>query len=197
MKRASSMKKTSSPETGYFWPALLFLLTLLLYAVLVMPRVLSLADQPLVLNTSESLARGLYLGEPGVAAIRRGLLYQLRVDYPVWVHEKTKIRPGERLLKQVVGLPGDRIDVGENGRIEICSPKAGCLRMSAPAETSSLGYALRAAELPAVIPAGHLFVYGPNSPRSLDSRLLGLVPVTAVVRQIKPLWVEKIQAPRP
>jgi signal peptidase I len=83
------------------------------------------------------------------------------------------------IVKRVVGLPGDTVEVfGDmaliNGKPE--TPHADLVR----SETPHIA--------PQTVPPGTVFVMGDNRPVSLDSRYIGPLPLTAVVGRVAAIF---------
>lgn len=78
----------------------------------------------------------------------------------------------ERLVKRVIGLPGEVIDI-RNGHVYINDVKLD--EPYAKGETYAGALAV-----PLTIPEGHLFVLGDNRENSLDSRSLGPIVQTSI-----------------
>ena len=77
-----------------------------------------------------------------------------------------------RLIKRVVALPGDRVEIiGDsayvNGELSAAAPRA-----IVGSESYRLG--------PMTVPGDSVYVLGDNRPVSLDSRYLGFIPVSSI-----------------
>jgi signal peptidase I len=84
------------------------------------------------------------------------------------------------IVKRVVGLPGDTIEVfgdraAVNGKPE-ATPHTGIVKSDQPHIA------------PQVVPAGNVFVMGDNRPVSLDSRYIGPLPLTAAHGRVAAIW---------
>ncbi|WP_028317279.1 conjugative transfer signal peptidase TraF [Desulfobulbus elongatus] len=87
------------------------------------------------------------------------------------------------LLKQVAGLPGDRLEMDDHG----LAVNGQRLLNSRRAETDSAGRSMPAASLiPGVIPPGKALVLSRYNAGSFDSRYFGLIPLAAV-RPVQPV----------
>lgn len=139
------------------------------------------------------------------------LAYDLKVPYSRWrlarwgEPERGDIvilrspETGERLVKRVVGLPGDRLAL-RDGRLLIDGEAVGYTPANAdpglagfdealPGRTHRVQYeprGARARTLPEFrIPAGKFFVMGDNRDHSADSRYFGLVDRDLVMGEVK------------
>lgn len=108
-------------------------------------------------------------------------------------------RDGERLIKRIVGLPGDTIEM--RGEVLYVNGKpcrySGAREVREPVEPKGTTEAIRATEAlpgrehavqflpevpalrdiaPTVVPPDHFYVLGDNRDNSADSRYIGLIP---------------------
>ena len=86
-------------------------------------------------------------------------------------------RPGQHLIKRVVGLPGETVEV-RGRRLSI-----GGVPLDEPYLVTPPSYELP----PQVIPAGRFFVLGDNRNNSHDSHVFGPVPREMIVGKAIPL----------
>ncbi|MFC4811203.1 signal peptidase I [Paenibacillus sp. GCM10023250] len=88
----------------------------------------------------------------------------------------------KRLIKRVIGLPGDVIDFTGDGRVIVNGQ---------PLEepyVNGLSYA-NGMKVPYTVPAKHLFVMGDNRENSQDSRMLGPIALSSIEgRAVFRLW---------
>ena len=173
----STMTQSTPPTPGEdnksFWRNLILwaLLALLLRWLVVEPRwipsgsmlpTLQLQDRILVEKVSPRLARS-----------RHGHLH--RGDVVVFAPPDQLVAagydPSAALIKRVVGLPGDQLDVHE-GRL---------FRNGEPAAEPWLVEPINYAMAPITVPAEQLWVMGDNRNASLDSHLWGSLPETNVL----------------
>jgi signal peptidase I len=115
-------------------------------------------------------------------------------------------RAGERLVKRVVGLPGERVAL-RGGRVFVNGMAVeewptGTLRLDAAGHALSgrrerLGAveharlddpATRRPDGETLVPPDHLFVLGDNRDHSQDSRDFGAIPRSEIVGVVTPLW---------
>lgn len=82
---------------------------------------------------------------------------------------------GSPLIKRIIGMPGDVIDIDEEGQVY-----RNGTRLDEPyikdGVTPTMG-----ASLPFTVPEGYLFAMGDNRIESLDSRMLGAFPMNDVL----------------
>lgn len=112
-------------------------------------------------------------------------------DIIVFMHEEGKIKsfikylpirnPGEvDYIKRVIGLPGDQIDIRDDGYVYRKSKgDKDFVKLDEPyakTRTDTKGM-----QVPFTVPEGQLFVMGDNRDRSLDSRQIGTVDMDAVI----------------
>jgi signal peptidase I len=80
---------------------------------------------------------------------------------------------GKTMIKRVVGLPGERIEI-RDGAVWIDGA-----RWSPPAEAGRVRY-VRTGDGEWRVPEGHVFLLGDNSRSSVDSRVYGSVPSAGI-----------------
>ena len=89
--------------------------------------------------------------------------------------------PGEKYVKRVVGLPGERLRVSGGTLYVNDEPASSCNKNGEIHYTDGLGTHLRREDETFTVPADSYFVLGDNSPVSADSRTWGAIPARAVV----------------
>jgi conjugative transfer signal peptidase TraF len=139
-------------------------------------------------NHSKSLPRGLYWHRPIASPLRRGELVCFHYEAPVWAKTRHYFPEGILLCKSVLGLPGDRL-VKEEGGIAVCAP-AGCSFAGKSLIVDSQGRGIPTLEYPAEIPAGKVFLSSTRVANSFDSRYLGLIDQSSLVRETGPIFTE-------
>lgn len=77
-----------------------------------------------------------------------------------------------RLVKRAVAIPGDTIEVDEGVALINGRPESGYDYVADPRFPFATG--------PTVVPEDTVFVLGDNRPVSLDSRMMGPIPVSAI-----------------
>lgn len=83
-------------------------------------------------------------------------------------------KDGEYLVKRVIGLPGDRVEI-RDGVVYINGNKL-CEPYVIYKDHSDYG--------PVTIPDGKYFVLGDNRPASRDSRYFGPIPISSVIGKV-------------
>jgi signal peptidase I len=102
-----------------------------------------------------------------------------RGDIVIFEHPDT---PGKRVIKRVVGLPGETIRI-ESGRVYVNE-----VLLDEPYLQGYFDNDYRAAER---IEPGRYFVLGDNRARSNDSRSMGTIPVDSIVGKAFVLFYPK------
>ena len=140
--------------------------------------------------------------EPTLAFGDRVLVNKFRVEHlqlgDVVVFRAPE-NPDRTFIKRVIGMPGDRVRIDENGAVFLndrpfSKPASGSSKKGAQrlreGTTDRIWYVhggeQQAFEIDEV-PAGHVYVLGDNRPQSMDSRRFGPVPlgdVTGVLQHI-------------
>ena len=142
-------------------------------------------------NWTESMPRGVY--QRTDPALERGAWVAVCLEGKAaqLARERAYVIDGScasgltPVLKRIVGIPGDRIDLAIDGVAVNGAP----LPDSALKEVDSRGRPLeRAAEEEFVLPEGRYFVMGMNPSRSWDSRYFGAVSEHQIVAGARPLW---------
>jgi len=107
--------------------------------------------------------------------------YETPVRGDVVVFTPTPGENGDELVKRVVAVPDDVVEVERGSAIVNGFAEVGGYELRTDPEDVST--------LPYTVPDGHVFVLGDNRPDSLDSRFFGPVPVDVVVgRVVLVLW---------
>ena len=120
-------------------------------------------------------------------------------DIIVFMHEEGQFKslfkylpvrnPGEvDYIKRVIGLPGDQIDIREDGYVYRKS--VGDSDFKKLEETYVKGLTdSKGMQLPFTVPEEKLFVMGDNRAESLDSRLIGPIDIDAVIgKAVLRIW---------
>lgn len=112
-------------------------------------------------------------------------------DIIVFMHEEGKIKnfikylpirnPGEvDYIKRVIGLPGDQIDIRDDGYVYRKSEgDSDFVKLEEP-YTKTLTES-KGMQLPFTVPEGQLFAMGDNRQQSLDSRQIGTIDIDTVI----------------
>jgi signal peptidase I len=80
------------------------------------------------------------------------------------------VNPGEELIKRVIGLPGDTVDI-QDGRVLVNGQEISEPYIAAPPKDGGKWD----------VPQGYLFVMGDNRNNSSDSRAIGPIPLENVI----------------
>jgi type IV secretory pathway protease TraF len=159
-----------------------------LAAVVLLPAISPIAP---AWNRTDSLPKGLYLAtrfDGGILA--RGQIACFPYEAPSWA-KTSYLYKGEILCKRVLGLPGDILTTLSTGTNQVCHD-GHCESLGKLLSHDSKG---RAVEHPVwdgtVIPQGAYYLGSTRRPNSLDSRYLGLVQKTKIVKTLIPLLVEQ------
>lgn len=137
------------------------------------------------INVTGSMPRGLYRIAPGPPHRGAFVFFCLESDSSTarLARERGYLAAGScssglrPLLKQVAGLPGDRLEMDVHG----LAVNGQRLPNSRRAETDSAGRSMPAAPLiPGVIPPGKALLLSGYDAGSFDSRYFGLIPLASV-----------------
>ena len=136
-------------------------------------------DRHLVLvNTSASMPRGLWVATDGGGSLERGDVVAVRP--PKLAREYGCVRPHQVLLKQVIALSDDRVCLRSDGVVE-ASELAPALTSPAPVPHALAWEGCRTLE------GDELFVAGEHE-RSCDSRYFGVITTSDVVSTVRPVY---------
>lgn len=145
------------------------------------------------INATASMPRGIYRLAPG--APERGDLVSACLEdgsFAALALEREYLRPGscpnglEPLLKRVAGMPGDHIEVGQDG----IAINGRLWPQSRVVARDSHGRPMPEAENfgSQTIPGGLALVLSDRHPGGFDSRYFGLVPM-ASLRKVEPVFL--------
>jgi len=130
-------------------------------------------DKVAYLDPSAILARSASAAEPGSPSA--GLFGSpRRGDVVVFSHPTS---PGQHLIKRVIGLPGETVEVRDQQVLVDGVP------LDEPYVAAAPTYRLA----PLVVPPDQLFVLGDNRNNSYDSHIFGLIPRGLVLGKAIPL----------
>ncbi|MCX7772319.1 MAG: signal peptidase I [Clostridia bacterium] len=82
-------------------------------------------------------------------------------------------RINERYVKRIIGMPGDVIDIKEDGSVTINGVRENKAYVVGKSPRGTISY-------PVTVPADHLFVLGDNREISKDSRYFGCISIKSV-----------------
>jgi len=168
--------------------------TSLIAAAALAAVVLTLAVSPIVpaWNRSDSIPKGLYVAtaySPDQPLVR-GQLACFPYEQPAWA-KRYYLYKGEILCKHVLGMPGDTITTAADGTNTICHDgKCASVGVALPKDSfgNDVKHPVWAGD---VIPEGSYYMGSTRRPNSLDSRYLGLIEKTKIVKTLVPLLVEQ------
>lgn len=104
------------------------------------------------------------------------------------------VMPNEKVIKRVVGLGGDVLGLGADGRLAVNGVPVDRLYRNSVCPTEyRLSHAEHGSVTKVTVPAGHIFVLGDNSCDSFDSRFYGSVPAADVQARIVGIVFPKIR----
>ena len=163
----------ASQQDKGFWRSLILwaLLALLLRWVVVEPRWIPSGSMLPTLQVQDRIL--VEKIRPRISRIRHDHLN--RGDVVVFAPPEQLVAagydPSAALIKRIVGLPGDQLQVSE-GRLS---------RNGSPAEEPWLDETIDYGMDPVIVPEGQLWVMGDNRNASLDSHLWGPLPESRVI----------------
>ncbi|MDQ1300935.1 MAG: hypothetical protein QG637_856 [Chloroflexota bacterium] len=143
----------------------------------------------LAFNGTPSVPVGFYLARRNPRALEPGDLTCVRNEaLPDWARARQYLPDGMSLCKRVAATTGGTV-LREGSRLRVCTAGGECLE-SALRGADSHGRELRAAfpEGRSGIPAGQVYLYSEH-PKGLDSRYLGLMPLSDTFLRLTPLLV--------
>ncbi len=146
----------------------------------------------LTINFSSSMPIGLWRISKGAAmgeALRHKAVLFCPPDTDVfrWARTQGILSPGRcpggytPLLKEVVGLPGDEVQI-KDSLVFLNGHK---LAMSHSLPIESLSASIMK------IPEGFVWVMGTSSPESFDSRYFGSIPTSKILGSVQPVLVSR------
>ena len=112
---------------------------------------------------------------------------------PEWLRKIHPEVPPKQYLKRVEGVPGDIVR-WEGDMLVVCDIFASCRNLGKALPHDGNGKRFLKAVIASPIPPDHYLLYA-DHPTSMDSRYLGLIPITSINGTAKPLSVEKIDYP--
>ena len=117
---------------------------------------------------------------------------------------KSKEESGHFMVKRVVGLPGDEIEVNDEGKISVNGkpfayggelPSSEDDHIEFEENNGRKSYRVRyMADMSdhqhkTKVPAGEIFFMGDNRDHSMDSRFWGSLPINRIVGQVSIIWM--------
>lgn len=135
-----------------------------------------------------SVPRGLYASKTyDGSTLERGQGVCFEPTLPAWAATRGYLFAGEVVCKTVLGVPGEQVLI-DGVDIRICAAE-GCRPAGAVLQADSKGRPMQPAfGSSQTIPAGHYYVGSTYSPKSFDSRYLGLIDARQIKVRTWPLW---------
>lgn len=95
--------------------------------------------------------------------------------------------PSVYMVKRVIGLPGERLEIDGSGRVRVNGAKVE--PAPEPRLEESEIHDARTATTTLTVPEGHVFVMGDNRDNSRDSRAWGPLPLDHVLGRASLVWL--------
>ena len=138
-------------------------------------------------NVTPSLPVGLYWHHHTNGAIQYDDKVCFHYNAPAWAAERDYLPQGVLVCKRVKGMPGDSL-IRDGNHLQVCRA-VGCESLGEILTTDREGRPAVAAVLPETIPTGYVYLGTTDVPNSFDSRYLGLIAISDIVRTIHPVMV--------
>ncbi len=147
---------------------------------------------PLRLNLSPSAPKALYL-EHKITTVHRGDLVAvcLPTEVALWASNRGYLPTGtcpdgiQPVAKTVVAIAGDLVHLYDDALTVNGQSIAGYERIA----TDSGGRPMLLQPIgPSTVPAGYVWLHSGRTPRSLDSRIYGVIPQSNLTTRLELLW---------
>ena len=100
------------------------------------------------------------------------ILQQYLDELQIWRINDVDFQENSALIKRVVGVGGDVVDIFENGEVFVNNEKFTILNINEGVTFKKETF---------VIPDNEIFVLGDNRPNSQDSRYIGTIPISNII----------------
>ena len=100
------------------------------------------------------------------------ILQQYLDELQIWRINDVDSQENSALIKRVVGVGGDVVDIFENGEVFVNNEKFTILNINEGVTFKKETF---------VIPDNEIFVLGDNRPNSQDSRYIGTIPISNII----------------
>ncbi len=100
------------------------------------------------------------------------ILRQYLDELQIWRINDVDSQENSALIKRVVGVGGDVVDIFENGEVFVNNEKFTILNINEGVTFKKETF---------VIPDNEIFVLGDNRPNSQDSRYIGTIPISNII----------------
>ncbi|WP_273455161.1 S26 family signal peptidase [Nevskia ramosa] len=143
---------------------------------------------------TKSLNPGWYTINPAQPIVlNHGDIVRWNFVPPEWLRKIHPEVPPKQYLKRVEGVPGDFVR-WEGDMLVVCDILGDCRKLGKAIPHDGNGKRFPRAVIPSPIPPDHYLLFA-DHPTSMDSRYLGLIPITSINGTANPLSVEKIDYP--
>ena len=102
----------------------------------------------------------------------KSILQQYFDELQIWKINDVNSQENSALIKRVVGVGGDVVEIFENGEVFVNSSKFYIPNINEGVNFKNETY---------VIPDNEIFVLGDNRPNSQDSRYIGTIPISNII----------------
>jgi len=100
------------------------------------------------------------------------ILQQYLEELQIWKINDIDLQLNAALIKRVIGVGGDVVEIFENGEVFVNNEKFTILNINEGVNFKKETF---------VIPDNEIFVLGDNRPNSQDSRYIGTIPISNII----------------